>query len=157
MIHHRGFTLIEILIVIAILTILIASATTVDFGDFRKSSFNDTRNLILLSLQKSRSNAMNTICTGTSCTTGSAHGIRIETTRYIIFQGSTYNSIDPTNEIVYLPENTRLRGMTEIIFEKLTGNTRTTPAGTQDLVLYDSSSHISTTTIGNEGQISWTQ
>lgn len=100
---------------------------------------------------------MNTICTGTSCTTGSAHGIRIETTRYIIFQGSTYNSIDPTNEIVYLPENTRLRGMTEIIFEKLTGNTRTTPAGTQDLVLYDSSSHISTTTIGNEGQISWTQ
>jgi prepilin-type N-terminal cleavage/methylation domain-containing protein len=152
----NGFTLIELLVVIAILGIIVKLAVPISMIDFHTYSFRDERSKIITALQKVRSQSMNNICLGTTCTDGMSHGIHFETGDYVIFQGSIYNPLDPTNE--RMSENSAIttRGVSDVIFAQLSGDASTTPNGIWNVVVDDTTGNTSTLTFNTEGEITWT-
>ncbi|HBB44384.1 MAG: pilus biogenesis protein [Parcubacteria group bacterium GW2011_GWA1_44_13] len=119
---HRGFTALEILIVIAILAILLATILP-SFTNFRRSSLlnTDTMNLVTL-INRAR-------LLSVSSKDDEQYGIHLETTKAVLFKGDTYDTASSTNEVHVFSTGLTLSGIaisgggSEILFEKVTGAT----------------------------------
>ncbi len=151
-----GFTLIELVIAIAVLTILTAVTLSADMHSFQHYSFRDERDAFVTTLQKARAESMSGICVGTSCTDSRAHGVYITSSHYVLFQGSAYMPEDDTNVSFPLNPAVSTAGFSEVVFTRLSGDVSVIPSGTSDITLTDTSGNSSTVTINPEGQISWT-
>jgi prepilin-type N-terminal cleavage/methylation domain-containing protein len=160
--YKAGFTLMELLIVISLLTIIASLGLFVSMQTLNNSSFHSGRDLYVTALEHARAQAINNICTGTSCIDGLPHGVHIETdvngnvTRFIAFQGASYNSADTINSPADIGNNVsrhlKAVGLTNISFEQLSGNV----SATGTVTFSDGTGEGSVVTIGSEGQISWT-
>ena len=146
----RAFTLIEILVVIGLLIVIGGFTAFVSLESYRSAIFKDDRSLLVSALLKARSQAINNMCFGAGCTDGLSHGVHIESGAYTVFQGTTYVPSDPLNETYEGNPATVVGGMTDVVFEKLSGETT---AGT--ITLGDTALHASTVTINSEGMITW--
>jgi prepilin-type N-terminal cleavage/methylation domain-containing protein len=152
----QGFTLMEIILVLGLLGIIFAFTAFITFDTYRGSSFRNERDTIIGTLQRARTESMNNVCAG-SCTNSKPHGVYFTSTSYTLFQGATYASRDIAyDEVRNVPTGVQLHGLQEVIFSLLSGDATTTPSGSFDLVIQDSTGHISTTTINKYGQITWT-
>lgn len=151
-----GFTLIEVIISIGIIAIVATFTLSENIESYGRYSFRDERDTFVLSLQKVRSRSLNSVCVGLTCSSGVPHGIHVEMNTYTIFQGTAYDSTDPTNEVMNFSPAIHTSGATDITFEPLSGNATTLPAGQSDILLVHDSVHTSTIHIGSEGYISWT-
>ena len=154
----EGFTLIEVLIVIAIFTVISGIALFINFKDISGYSFRSERDILITSLYKARNQAINNICLGPDCVNGKPHGIALHPlapeNKYIIFQGSNFANRDATiDEIISLGYAINIAGDTEIIFSNLSGDA--TPAQSS-ITISDKAGHSSVITINSEGQITWT-
>ena len=117
---------------------------------YRGSNFRSDRDLLVATLQRARAQAMNNICFGT-CTDGKPHGVHIESDKYIVFQGSTYDSSDSNNATFQSTITTAKTPSTlDIVFSQLSGTT------TAIAVTLVGGGHTSVISIGSEGQITWT-
>lgn len=118
----RGFTALEILIVIAILAILLATILP-SFTNFRRSSLlnTDTMNLVTL-INRAR-------LLSVSSKDDERYGIHLESGKAVLFKGDIYSASEPTNETHVFGTGLTLSsiaisgGGSEVLFEKVTGAT----------------------------------
>lgn len=147
MMSPKGFTLIEIIIVLAIFIAIIGFGMTIDWHAFQRDTFSSEEATIVALLSKARSLAMANV-------SESGYGLCYKEPDYIIFRkidGVCQNS-KPANEAS--PANKNIASNTStafpvIIFDRLTGNTA---GGTIHLTDGVKSADI---VINNEGTINW--
>jgi prepilin-type N-terminal cleavage/methylation domain-containing protein len=157
----RGFTLIEVLVVIGLITIIASIGLFVSIDTYHDSTFHNSRDLLVSALQHARALAVNNVCVGT-CTDGKPHGVHIvfdtgsNVSKFIVFQGTVYNPADTNNISFEIKKNVsatfRATGITDVYFTELSGN----PNTTGNINLSDNLGENSVITIGSEGQILWT-
>ena len=153
---RMGFTLIEILVVVALLTIVSGLGLIVGMDSYRGYLFRTDRDTLVSLLERARGQAVNNMCIGASCTNGRPHGVFIDMagSRYLLFQGATYATRDSAADEVIVASSAIYRsGLSEVVFEQLSGNAN--PQG--DIVLSGVVGAVSTTSINAAGRISWTQ
>jgi prepilin-type N-terminal cleavage/methylation domain-containing protein len=130
--HQKGFTLIEILIALSILTLLCGGALAVSMDMLHHDSFADIESNLVTALQSAREQAMNNTCIAHTCPAGAYH-------------------------IVPLGASVALTGPTDIIFSPLSGNAITIPPNMWEIILKDDTGHRATTTISSSGKITYVQ
>jgi len=117
----KGFTLLEILISIAVISIVSVLVVS-GFSSFRESAqLNEAQSQILGIFRDARNRTL-------SSEKNTQYGVHFETSRVVLFSGSSYNSDLPSNEPYLFPFLTRissisLGGPVDIVFARLTGAT----------------------------------
>lgn len=145
----NGFTLIEILLVVGILTLIgaVSIASFVNSRNVRELNTSGQNLLSVLRLAQSR------VLAGEGSDTW---GVRLEQARYILFQGTDFAS-SGTTTIYTLPDNLEIvninlsGGGQEVVFKKLTGETE--QAGTFDLRIKNSATLTYPITIESSGKV----
>lgn len=152
---QSGFTLIEMLVVMGILTMLGSLALFVNLDTYYGFMFRSERDTLISTLQKARSQSMNNICLGAGCVDGKPHGVHVKKGEYTIFQGGSYAARDTAVDEIIFSQNNAIELSTtslEVVFGQLSGDI----ASVQEIGLFDNAGHHSTTSINTEGRISWT-
>jgi prepilin-type N-terminal cleavage/methylation domain-containing protein len=101
--NQKGFSLLEVLLVIALLMIILGIATINLFSATNKTYQNTTAAILYTDLKSQQVKAMNGDTEGTG-TTG-AYGVYFKPTQYILFRGTTYSASNPTNFAVKIPDD----------------------------------------------------
>lgn len=146
----RGFTYIEILIVMALVGVIASFTMAFGIGSIARSSVTQERDLfVTLLLRGARAEAI-------ANAGETAHGIYIDNSnhRYQLFQGTHYSASDPNNrEVKYTSDHISITPSNgnEILFEQRSGNV-TVGAGTIMLTNGEATQVIS---INAVGQIDW--
>ena len=83
--REAGFTLMEVLLVIGMFVILAGFGLFVSMETYRGSNYHSDRSLLIAVLERARAEAINNICSGGSCADGAAHGVHIQSDKYILF------------------------------------------------------------------------
>ncbi len=139
--NRNGFTLTEILITIALFSIIFA---IVFVGMARPKAYADiesTENLIYITVKEAQNLAMKG--------PASSFGVHFEQNKFVIFQGATYTLGDPSNLETTLDPNLLIESIslptlnTDIIFSQLSGEV-------QELTLGASGSFVLRETNTNE-------
>ncbi|MBY0376489.1 prepilin-type N-terminal cleavage/methylation domain-containing protein [Patescibacteria group bacterium] len=117
--HQKGFTLIEILVVVGMIVMLFTVGSFIDMGSLNKNLVSTEESTLISVLSKARSRAMNNV-------DHVAHGVHIDTDSYTIFEGSTYTAGASTNEEI--PKNSKaiITGLNDFYFNQLSGNPSST-------------------------------
>ncbi len=140
--YSEGFTIIELLVSIAILVGISGLGLFVSIDFYKSYILNSERDIVVSILQSARNYSITNI-------NESKHGVYFNPTEYVIFQGNSY----ATRTIIY-DENIKVNpgithtGLQEIIFQQLTGE----PAITGDIVLNNSVRSL-IISVQNEGRI----
>ncbi len=115
----RGFTLIEILIVITLIGFIISLGSVVNIDFYNREIRLSEQATLISILQKARSDAMNNIH-------ATSHGVHIENNTYTIFEGTTYNPNESSNQTIERNPNIIISGLQDVVFKQLSGNTENT-------------------------------
>lgn len=149
---QRGFTLIEMLIVIGIILVIAGAPLFIDLTSYRADAFRAERAAIVTALQKARADALNNI-------DQEPHGVAFfpadHPKSYVVFEGDTYAVSDPVKREVFDENYPVAFGATspdEVVFSQLDGS-----AGfSGDIAVVDSQRGITAAiTVNHEGAISW--
>jgi prepilin-type N-terminal cleavage/methylation domain-containing protein len=146
----RGFTLMEMLIVIGLVGVLASVALFMDVNSYRGDAFRGEVNALGLALQTSRADALNNI-------NQSKHGVAIHPggyDGYVIFQGNSYATRNLAFDESIKANYSVTFGATptEIIFDQLSGDANYDG----DVTMTDSQRNMTAViTINHEGKISW--
>jgi prepilin-type N-terminal cleavage/methylation domain-containing protein len=143
--RNKGFTLIEILVVIAILAMLIGLGLFMSMDSYRAYLSRSERDTVVSLLERARSRAM-------ANSFETAWGVCYIAPNYIIFRGATCTDGAATNEAT--PGNPAasivgLSAASAVVFSQLAGTT------TGAVVTITEQSKVSTVTINHEGTIIW--
>jgi prepilin-type N-terminal cleavage/methylation domain-containing protein len=148
---NRGFTLVEILIVMTLMGSIFAFGMVMSISSLARGSVIEERDLFVsLLLSGARSHAMANVGE-------TSHGIYIdnENHEYVLFEGSTYNPAAPANEKTPFTNDSlsieNSSGDDTIVFEALSGNV-TEGAGT---ITISGNDIVQELTISEVGQINW--
>ncbi|MCH7529563.1 type II secretion system protein [Patescibacteria group bacterium] len=146
--QQRGFTLIEILVVITILVTLSAVSVTV-FSKFSTSrALTGSVQTVLSILDDARTLTL-------ASKDGYQYGVHFETTKVVLFKGTVYSSSDSDNDITVLQTTVEISNITltgsgsDVVFSRLTG--KTAQNGTVRLSLVSDSTSSSTINIQTTG------
>ena len=150
-----GITLLEVLVVVGLFTLVAGLALVASFGSFQGNGFRNERDSLMQILQKARSQSMSGVCLGASCTGAKQHGVKIQTSSYVLFQGPSFAGRDVSVDETF-PANYSIiaTGITEMVFKSLSGDAA--PASVGNLTITDQAGHASVVTINSEGRITWT-
>ena len=152
--HNSGFSLIEIIVVLALTSVAVGCSLFFSMDSYRSQSFYTDRDTLISLLQHARAESLANACAGSSCTAGVPHGVYIENTDYILFQGASFATRDEAQDgVVEASPLVVHASMSEVVFEAQSGDVLHPGV----IHLSDTSGHDSILTIGSEGQISWTQ
>jgi len=146
--HHsadNGFTLLEVMISVGILA-LVAGSAMMFMGNFLgQSNLRSEHTLVLSLVKQARTLSL-------ANRNRKAHGVKILSGSYVLFEGSSYAQRDTSLDLSYNRDTSvTITGPSEITFYTLSGR-----SGTTALTL----GHASTTTtyginINMEGSIDW--
>jgi len=142
-----GFTLIEVLVVLGIFGILMASGLVLNLDFYRGYVFHAERNILVSVLAKARSQSLSNL-------NQAKHGVRIEPSKYTIFEGQTWfernSSLD---EVIEGDSSLKLSAQPawplEIVFSQLAATT------TNATISISSGSRSASITINEAGRINW--
>lgn len=146
----EGFTLIEILVLMAIMGTLIGMGLFFTLDAYRGSLFRSEVSVVVNLLQKARNQAINNIGQ-------SPHGVRFESDKYVLFHRDSYGSGNPTDEEIIANPTISVLGPSdpfEVIFEQLTGNDQSGITG-DIMVTIQYGARSVEITISDEGRIDW--
>ncbi|MCX6759554.1 MAG: prepilin-type N-terminal cleavage/methylation domain-containing protein [Candidatus Nealsonbacteria bacterium] len=157
-----GFTLIEIIVVMSLLAAIGALTAFANFDVWRGYTFRGECDLLISVLQKARSQSVNNICLGSSCTDGRPHGVYIQSDKYTIFQGSDWDHRDvaidedfEANSKVSSASST----ISEVVFSQLSGDASfpQSPGLIEGKIILNEIDgfHSETISINNEGRIDY--
>lgn len=138
-----GFTLIEILVVTVLMAMIFSLGFFVSFNSYKRYISSSEKEMLVTLLYKARNMAQNNV-------NGTSHGVHIDPSRYVLFQGTSYNQNELSNQIFEKSAAIAVSGLLEVIFEPLSGNPNTTGVIT---IAHDV--ETKTITILNEGRIDW--
>ncbi len=154
MIKLTGFTLIEVIIVIAILTVLITVSITSLYSIQRKSDLDNGIQEFVIILKLAQNKTL-------SSDNSSQYGVYLDASvfpnKYILFKGSNYASRNVSYDQIYFLSQTveffgiNLNGGNEIVFDKLTGKTQ--QPGSVVLRLKADTSQTKTVYISSSGTV----
>lgn len=115
MINKKGFTLIEILIVLTIVVLLAAASYPIYSNFYRLSSVEAAKNEVVQNLRIAREYA-------TSSKNNSSAGIYFFGHEYTIFSGGSYLSRDQNYDMNFsINDNMVFGGDLEVVFQKING------------------------------------
>ena len=147
----QGFTLIEVIIVLAIISTVSTIAVFSGLESYRQYLYHNDRDLLVTLLLHARAQSMGNICVGPTCVDGVSHGVAVVPSGYILFQGSTFALRDPSSDGFFERNPHSISsGVTEVVFTKVSGTT------TGGVLTLDDGARTSDVTISSEGQITWT-
>lgn len=137
-----GFTILEILIVLGIVSILISLSASPGLDFYRSQQIESKSREIVQNLRRSQMKAM-------SSESDSSFGIYFTTNSYTLFKGDNYALRQSGfDEVFEIPSIITLSGLSEIVFSKLEGE----PNVTGDIIL-TSNSQTRTININELGRI----
>jgi prepilin-type N-terminal cleavage/methylation domain-containing protein len=118
----KGFTLFEIIVVIALIAGLFAVGSFVDLSMINRNLLSTEEATLVSVLQKAQNEAMNNI-------DAKPHGVHIDINAYTLFEGTTYSSSSTTNEVINRNSKIVVSGINDtaftlpydIVFEQLSG------------------------------------
>jgi prepilin-type N-terminal cleavage/methylation domain-containing protein len=117
--NQRGFTLIELMVVITITAILLGFTTINLVGSQQRASLNAIEQELLADLKQQQLKAMIGDTEGRE--TSDTYGIHFDSGKYTLFHG-TYSSTDSANFAINLDQNFQFQSPgTDIIFSKISG------------------------------------
>lgn len=96
--QDRGFTFIELIIVMGMIAVLAGIVTINLFGSQGKSIRTQVVDTLISDLQSQQTKAMTGVTAGSFVPVG--FGIYFEPNRYVLFSGASYNASDPSNALV---------------------------------------------------------
>jgi len=147
---YRGFTIVELLIVMAIMVVLV-SISIAPLSHFRSTALIDqTKSDIISALTEARNLTL-------SSRDNTIYGVHFETSKVVMFKGSTYFALTPGNKVYELGDRVSITGINlssggaELTFRRLTGEASKT--GTIVYRVNSDSGIIATTTILSSGII----
>src|SRR3989344_6838287 len=115
-----GFTAVEILMVIAIISLLAGMGLFISMDFYRSYSFRSDRDMTVSILERARAKSLANI-------NSSAHGVYFDSgsSEFVLFQGDSYS--DPGRDTsldqeISLNSGIAVTGINEVVFEQLTGN-----------------------------------
>lgn len=111
---NSGFSMIEVLISIAIASIIFLAGYFTNIESFSRELLISEHLTLVSVLQKARNSAMNNIY-------ASVHGVHVEDDAYVIFRVTPYDVNEPTNEEIPRNEKVTISGLDEVIFSQLSG------------------------------------
>ncbi len=154
----RGLTLIEVLISIALLTLVGGFSLYFSMDDTRAYSFRDDRDRIVSVLQRARAQSMHGVCRVENCAAAAPHGVYRSGATIVLFEGASYATRgEAFDEVVELRSgNLVLSGAEEIIFAPISGRVTTTPQNNWSIHIADGFGKESVITTNTEGRIFWT-
>jgi prepilin-type N-terminal cleavage/methylation domain-containing protein len=138
-----GFTLIELLIVMALMGILVSFVIVNVSGAQRSTSVITSEDSFISDMKLQQAKAMNTYSSPSGVIAD--YGVYIQPTKYVLFQGTTYNPANAENITIDIDTNLQLTTTfpsSTVVFSRMTG----------EIVNYgDGSNTISIrNTVGNE-------
>lgn len=114
-IFKKGFTLVELVLVIGILALLIVVSLPLAINFYKTRQFDVHENGIVQALRRAQLKAM-------SVEEDCAFGVHITSDQYVLFRGNSYAMRDSAfDEVFDLPGNLQVSGISEIVFSKLRG------------------------------------
>ncbi|PJC65463.1 MAG: hypothetical protein CO020_00525 [Candidatus Colwellbacteria bacterium CG_4_9_14_0_2_um_filter_50_12] len=141
---QKGFTLLEIIIVVALFAILAALGLFIGLDLYRGYALASERSTVVNILEKARSQSVNNI-------NQTPHGVHFTGSAYVIFQGASYASRDQSyDEVITSAPGVTAGGVTETVFTQLEGSAN--PTGE---VTVSNGLKSMTISINNEGRINW--
>lgn len=146
---NKGFTLIEMLVIIGILIILVSISVSALLLFIKESNLSNNAEEIISALRQAQNKSL--ASEGASC-----YGVYFSSTQYILFKGSDYVSRDPSfDQVNDLPDNTEIYDInlgagSEVVFERLTGMAN--QAGSISLRLKDNPAKTESVYIDGSGR-----
>ncbi len=143
--QSNGFTLVEILITIAILAVIFSLGVFISLDFYKSFSSRSERDTIVSILQKARGQALANI-------DQLKHGVHFSTipTQYILFEGDAYNPGNPGNSVFDAAAGVTIVGAPiDVIFDQLSGQSSPITISVQD----QTGSHA--ISINAAGRIDW--
>lgn len=139
--NKHGFSIPEVMVVMAI--ILMSSALI--FGNLlslrQSTSITATVDSLVADIKAQQTKAM---VGDTEGGVAGSYGVHFEATRYVLFHGSTFSSIDPKNVVVTLDSSTQFSSVTfpsaQIVFSQLSGEVAGFVSGANAITLKDNKS-----------------
>jgi len=134
---RKGFTMLELIIVIAIVALLTSGMTATYSAFLVRNEVSTTGWKMVDAFNRARVYAM-------MGRLDKEWGVHFETSKFVLFEGSSYNAADPTNQLFpilsgYQFTNINLNGGgSNVIFNKISGETD--EYGSVDIVSLDGSS-----------------
>ncbi len=111
----KGFTFIELMMVLGILGLLIALSFPLAAGFYRNRTLDVHLNGIVQVLRRAQFKSM-------SVEDDSSFGVYISPQKYVLFKGNSYNTRDPVfDETFKLPSGFQTTGLSEIVFKRVDG------------------------------------
>jgi len=116
----KGFTLLEIIIVLGIVTILAVVTLPLGVNFLKQQNLSSTTSTVIATLRQAHTQAM-------FQKNDSSFGVKFLPSSYILFQGTTYNTREAEEDILTsIPSGISVSGIEEIVFDKRTGEPNTT-------------------------------
>jgi len=143
-ISQKGFTLLEILLVIGIISILLVFTVPIGLDFYKSQQLETQTQSIIQALRRAQLKAM-------AVELDSSFGVYFGVSNYTLFKGNSYLDLSRDvryDEIFDLPEIIDLSGLSEVVFSKFEGK----PNITGSIVL-SSDSDIKTININQVGRI----
>jgi prepilin-type N-terminal cleavage/methylation domain-containing protein len=135
MIMNKGFTLIELIVVIAVVLVIVGAVVPVGLSFYRSQVVDETAHDVLVALRKAQMLAM-------LQKNDSSFGVALLADRFVLFQGASYAArVQSEDTETFLSSIVTFSGMSEVVFSKMTGDTATPGAvvvssGTDTITLY---------------------
>lgn len=142
--NKRGFTLIELVVVMGILAAIMSLGLLMSMDVYRGFSYRNERDVVVSMLQKARSRSMNNI-------NQTPWGVCYVAPHYIVFKGTVCTPGSASNETLPASPSAAIAGLylPGVVFTQLSG---TTTATTTSITQNGKTSAVS---INYEGTIIW--
>lgn len=128
-IKETGFSLIELLVVIALLSIVLVFVSINLFSPSEKAKLDSISTNVVSTLREAQNKAINTDTQGES--QANEYGVHFESDKFILFQGTSFDSGDEKNFVINLPGSITITpnlpcpsppgDCNNIVFEKISG------------------------------------